>query len=77
MYQIKISQLSGSHLADGQPLLLEDDSQVFFHPLRVEVFGSAGLQLEGVLLEVRKPDPEKYSVRCINCLDAILRILIL
>ena len=65
------------YLSDSNPLLLKDDSEVLFHPLRVEVFGGTGLQLEGELLEVRKPDPEEHSVRCINCLDAVLRISIL
>ena len=67
----------GQYLADSKPLVFVDDPQVLFHPLRVEVFGSTGLQLKGVLLEILKTDPEKDSVRCINCLNAVLRISIL
>ena len=63
-----------SYLAAGKPLLLVDDSQVLFHPVRVEVLCSAGLQLKGVLLEILKPDSEKHFVRRINCLDPVLRI---
>ena len=63
-----------SYLGDSKSLLLVDDTQVLFHPLRVEVFVSAGLQLEGILLEILKPDPEKHFVRRINCLDTVLRI---
>ena len=55
--------MDGFNLGDSKPLLLVDDSQVLFHPVRVEVFLSAGLQLEGVLLEIFKPDPEKHIVR--------------
>ena len=62
------------YLGDSKPLVLEDDPQILFHPLRVEVLGGTGLQLEGILLEILKPDPEKHFVRRINCLDPILRI---
>ena len=72
--QIRSSKLSMVYLTDIKPLLLEDDSQILFHPLRVEVFGGTGLQLKGVLLKILKPDPKKYIVRCINCLDTVLRI---
>ena len=61
------------YLADSKSLLLVDDSQVVFHPLRVEVFGSTGLQLKGILLEILKPALEKNIVRCINCLNTVLR----
>ena len=61
------------YLADRKPLLLENDSQILFHPLRVEVFGGTGLQLEGKLLEILKPATKKHSVCRVNCLDAVLR----
>ena len=61
------------YLTDSKSLLLVDDSQVVFHPLRVEVFGSTGLQLKGILLEILKPALEKNIVRCINCLSTVLR----
>ena len=60
------------YLSDSNPLLLKDDSEVLFHPLRVEVFCSTGLQLKGELLEIFEPSSEKHSVGCIHCLDPVL-----
>ena len=61
------------NLAGGKSLLLENNLQVLFHPLRVQVFGSACLQLKGVLLEILEPDLYKDGVSCINSLDTILK----
>ena len=61
------------YLTDSKSLLLVDDSQVLFHPLRVEVFGSTGLQLKGILLEILKPTLKKHIVRCINRLNTVLK----
>ena len=52
----------GFNLSDSKPLLLVNDPQVLFNPLGVEIFVSAGLQLEGVLLEILKPNTEKHIV---------------
>ena len=60
------------YLADSKALVLLDDSQVVFHPLWIEVFGSTGLQLKSILLKILKPDPKKHSVCCINCLNTVL-----
>ena len=61
------------YLGDSKSLLLEDDPQILFHPLRVEVLGGTGLQLEGKLLEILKPATKKNIVGRVNCLDAVLR----
>ena len=61
------------NLAGGKSLLLENDLQVLFHPLRVQVLGSAGLQFKGVLLKILEADLYKDGVRCIDSLDTILR----
>ena len=57
-----IFSMYGFNLSDSKPLLLVNDPQVLFNPLGVEIFVSAGLQLEGVLLEILKPNTEKHIV---------------
>ena len=61
------------YLAGGKSLLLVNDLQVLFHPLRVQVLGSTRLQLKGVLLKILKTNLYKDGVRCIDGLDTILR----
>ena len=61
------------YLADGKSLLLINDLQVLFHPLRVQVLGSTGLQLKGVLLKILKTNLYKDGVRCIDSLNTILK----
>ena len=64
---------SKSCLADDKPLFLLDDLQVLLDPLWIQVLGSTGLKLEGILLKILKTNSKEDSVCCVNCLNAVLR----
>ena len=62
-----------SKLAHRQTALLVDDPEVCLDPLWSQVLDSNGLQLEGVLLEVFKPNLKENFIGCINFFNSILR----
>ena len=52
--------------------MFEDDLQVFFHPLWVQILDGDSLHLERVRLEILKIAPKEDSVCRVNFLDTIL-----
>ena len=60
------------YLANGNSLLLEDDSQEFLHSSGVQVLLGTGSQLKRIVLKILKTVLDEDSICCVNCLNTIL-----